>query len=110
MKVNFTNDIEKCIYSKEIAVIIKNRDCLISDEEAKLPKEANAIFGEDISPEETETLATPINPEVAYMFYMRPDGLLQPVRATYSRKTLADFARAEKRFGHLRPENEPMIW
>jgi len=106
MNINFTNNIEECIYSKEIAVIIKNRDCLTDAEEAKLPEEANAIYGEDISKEKTLSLATPINPEVAYMFYMRPDGLLQPVRATYSRKTLANFARAEKKFGHLRPENE----
>ena len=106
MNINFTNNIEECIYSKEIAVIIKNRDCLTDAEEAKLPTEANAIYGEDISTEKALSLATPINPEVAYMFYMRPDGLLQPVRATYSRKTLANFARAEKKFGHLRPENE----
>lgn len=103
---NFTDNIKDCIYPKDIAVIIKNRDYLREEEESRLPEEANAIYGEDISPEEAETLATPINPEVAYMFYTRPDGLLQPVRATYSRKTLANFARAERKFGHLRPEND----
>ena len=79
---------------------------LLAEEEARLPDEANAIFGEDITPEDMKNIATPVNPEVAYIFFYRNDGRLQPVRATYSRKTLADFARAERKFGHLRPENE----
>lgn len=106
MNINFTNTLASTIYDKEIAYLIKNRDMLLAEEEARLPEEANAIYGEDISPEEAETIATPINPEVAYVFFKRADGKLQPVRATYSRKTLANFARAERKFGHLRPENE----
>ena len=106
MKLYFTTDVDDCIYDKEIAVIIKNRDMLLDEEEAKLPNEAFAIYGEDITPKDMKNIATPVNPEVAYIFFTRSDGRLQPVHVTYSRKTLANFARAEKKFGHLRPENE----
>lgn len=106
MKINFTTNIFECIYSRDIATIIKNRDWLLHEEEAKLPAEATAIYGNDISHDDMKIIATPVNPEVAYIFFKRNDGLLQPVHVTYTRKTLNNFAKAEKRFGHLRPENE----
>lgn len=115
MKVNFTNNWEQCVYDRDVCRIIKDRGCSYhpsgysvtpEEFEAMKGKTFYAIWGSDIPEDITFGCNEKVNPEVAYVFFRNEKGL-HPIRVTYSRKTLANFARQERKFGHLRPENEP---
>lgn len=101
MKISLTKEFSKAIYDKETCHKIKYR--------AEDPSGSDtfyAIWGDDV-PSDIELVGKcKCNACTAYVFYKLPSGLYQPVRATYSAKTLANFAKAERKFGHLRPESE----
>ena len=101
MKLNFDNNtIKNCVYERELCSLIKDRDIRLSSTIDNIGI-INSIYGCDIPENELGHIATPVNQEVAYIFYRRSDGLLQPVRTTYARKTLSNFERQKRKFGHL---------
>ena len=114
MNIIYTDNINNCIYDRVTCRIIKahgNDPAVLynlSEEEYQKIKSGTyyAIYGEDIPDSITFGCNERCNPEVAYVFFRTEKGI-HPVRVTYSRKTLANFARQERKFGHLRPENEP---
>ena len=95
MKVEFTNDFNKCLYDKETCMKIKLRAEIDYDDDNTY----YAIWGDDI-PSDIELIGR-CNDCTAYVFHKHDNGKYVPVRATYSAKTLTNFARAEKKFGHL---------
>lgn len=105
MTVEFTSDFRKCVYDKETCSRIKYR-AEIGDAADADTRTYHAIWGDDI-PDGIELIGR-CNDCTAYVFHRHENGKYVPVRATYSAKTLANFARAEKKFGHLMPENEPL--
>lgn len=104
MNVEFTNNFQRCIYDKETCSLIKYR-AEIGDAADADKNTYYAIWDDDI-PDGIELIGK-CNDCTAYVFHRHENGKYVPVRATYSAKTLANFARAERKFGHLRPENEP---
>lgn len=101
MNVEFTNNFQQCVYDKDTCMKIKMRAEIGADADSNT---YYAIWGDDI-PEGIE-LVSRCNYCTAYVFFKHSNGKYSPVRATYSAKTLSNFARAERKFGHLRPENE----
>lgn len=105
MRVEFTNDFTKCIYTKETCLHIKRR-AEIGDDADRDENIYYAIWGDDV-PSDIEFAGSNnvrCNECTAYTFYKHDNGKYVPVRATYSAKTLANFARAERKFGHLDPD------
>lgn len=117
MKIKFTKNLSSCIYKKEEVMAVKdqefgwspNRYFDLTEEEFEriVNSEIFAIYGKDIDTNSINMsgLRT-LDPDRGYVFYKTPKGQLMPVGVTPSRKALADAARAERKFGHLRPELE----
>jgi hypothetical protein len=103
MNVEFTNNFQQCVYDKDTCMRIKLR-AEIGDAADADTSTYYAIWGNDV-PSDIEIIGK-CNDCTAYVFHRHENGKYVPVRATYSAKTLANFARAERKFGHLRPENE----
>jgi hypothetical protein len=119
MKINVTKNINNCIYSKGISLIIKVRGSetftkhayegvdTIEEFDKIVNGEYFAIDGQDIPMDlPFSTNNVKFTPGTLYVFYRTPKEKLIPVRITASQKTLRDAARAMKKFGHLSPDNE----
>lgn len=119
MKIKVTKNINKCIYDKGVALIIKVRGSEGFtkhtyegvETEAAFNKIVNgeyfAIDGKNI-PADLPWSANNVSftDGTLYVFYRTPKEKLIPVRITASQKTLADAARWMRKFGHLSPDNE----
>lgn len=100
MKVEFTNNFQQTVYDKETCSLIKHRAEIGDAADADTSTcTYYAIWGDDVPPD-IEIIGK-CNDCTAYVFHRHDNGKYVPVRATYSAKTLANFARAEKKFGHL---------
>lgn len=99
MNVKFTEDFRKCIYNKDTCSRIKYRAEIAAEEADADTSTYYAIWGDDI-PDGIELIGK-CNGCTAYVFHMHDNGKYVPVRATYSAKTLSNFARAKQKFGHL---------
>lgn len=116
MNIKFTDKFENCIYPKALTLVIKERgqwgytdghyDVTEEEFNAALDGEYFAIWGDDIPKNIKLSGNAKCNDCSAYIFWAKDDGTYMPVRVTYSAKTLSNFARQERKFGHLRPENE----
>lgn len=117
MKITFTKNISSCIYRKEETMAVKDHEfgwswpryTELSEEEFNefIKGEIFAIYGREVDINNIDFSGSRVlDPDRAYIFYETPKGQLMPVGVTPSRKALADAARAERKFGHLRPELE----
>lgn len=98
MKIIKTTNIDECIYDRAIAIAAKDRDII---QETDAPNEVNAILGANVhDPRVKQTLG----PNTYYVFWLAASGALVACHVTAREKTLRNFQRQERKFGHLRPE------
>lgn len=98
MKIIKTTNIDECIYDRAIAIAAKDRDII---QETDAPNEVNAILGANVhDPRVKQTLG----PNTYYVFWLAASGALVACHVTAREKTLRNFRRQERKFGHIRPE------
>lgn len=114
MKLTFTKHVYACIYGKEEVDAIKFHEFGWSPEryyeiteycfEKIINSNIFAIYGKDVDTSIKLSGKRVLDPERGYIFFKTPKGELMPVGVTPSRKSLEDAARAEKKFGYLKPD------